>query len=255
MPKTGTVYALIDPRDDKIRYIGKTTQPVLARLAGHLAQPTNPAMRAWIASLSLQGFIPRVESVATASEAALDAEEQRQIQRHAREGHRLFNSPYYKHHLADLNQPATRAPKVKPARARQETVERRIAWWFFGPMMQARSAGRVPAWWAFCFVVACSPLYCATVVLRHLLDVRIIRGLVLAAMCALPLWESGFDKAVRELLLVHLPLETWAALWSEYGAGPLRTFVGDMVWPTAIVSLMATFGMCDDIRHRPVTGK
>jgi hypothetical protein len=251
----GSIYALIDPRDSKIRYIGKTTQPVLTRLAGHLAQPTNPAMRAWIASLSLQGFIPRAEVVATASEATLDAEEQRQIQRHAREGHRLFNSPYYKQHLADLNRPAARASKAKPVRPQRETVERRTAWWFFGSMVQARSASRVPAWWAFCFVVACSPLYCSAVILHHLLGVRVVRRLLTASACAWPLWESGFDKAVRELLLAHLPLSTWATLWAEYAAAPLRTLAGDMLWPAVITVVMLTAGMYDDIRRCPVTGK
>lgn len=248
----GSIYALIDPRDDKIRYIGKTTQPVLTRLAGHLANPTNPAMRAWIAALSLQGFIPRTEVVATASLAALDAEEQRQIRRHARQGHRLFNSPYYKEHLADLNRPATPTPQAAPRRPveeklEQEKLEERMARWFFGPMAQARAAGRVPAWWAFCFVVLCSPVYFAALFTRQLLGIRLVRGLLLSAVCALPFWEAGFDRAIQDLVLVHLPIQETTELWAAYGSGPLREFARQMMWPLLFACVIMGGGTYHDV--------
>lgn len=243
----GSIYALIDPRDSKIRYIGKTTQPVLTRLAGHLAQPTNPAMRAWIASLSLQGFIPRAEVVATASLAALDREEQRQIQRHAREGHRLFNSPYYKEHLADLNRPATPAPRAKQRSVAEEKPEWRMACWLFGPMAQARAAGRVSAWWAFCFVVLCSPLYFAVLFTRQLLGIRLVRGLLLGMACVLPFWEAGFDRAIKDLVLVHLPLQGGAELWATYGSGPLRELFHQMALPMLFACVIGGGGAYHDV--------
>lgn len=243
----GSIYALIDPRDNKIRYIGKTTQPVLTRLAGHLAQPTNPAMRAWIASLSLQGFIPRAEVVATASLTALDHEEQRQIQRHAREGHRLFNSPYYKEHLADLNRPATHAPRAKPRSAAEEKPEWRMALRFFGPMVQARAQGRVPAWWAFCFVVLCSPVYFALLLARQLLGIRLVRGLLFVMACGLPFWESGFDHAIKDLVLAHLPLQAGAELWATYGSGPSRELLHQMVGPVLFACIIGAGGAYHDV--------
>lgn len=38
---TGTVYGLVDPRPDQIRYVGETVQPLAVRLSGHYkrAQP------------------------------------------------------------------------------------------------------------------------------------------------------------------------------------------------------------------------
>lgn len=243
----GSIYALIDPRDNKIRYIGKTTQPVLTRLAGHLAQPTNPAMRAWIASLSLQGFIPRAEVVATASLPVLDREEQRQIHRHAREGHRLFNSPYYKEHLADLDRPATPAPRAKQRSVAAERPEWRMARWFFGPMVQARAEGRVPAWWAFCFVVLCSPVYFALLFARQLLGIRLVRGLLFVMACGLPFWESGFDRAIKDLVLVHLPLQGGAELWATYGSGPLRELSHQMALPMLFACVIGSGGAYHDV--------
>jgi len=142
--RQGAVYALIDPRDNKIRYIGKTTQPVLTRLAGHLAQPTNPAMRAWINGLSLGGMIPRVEAVATASEAQLDAEEKRQISRHLKQGHRLLNAPYYQDHVADLSRPPAAESTTRVDKAEHWPPVMGLARLAFGRLARARAAGRVP---------------------------------------------------------------------------------------------------------------
>lgn len=38
-PDTGTIYALVDPRDGAVRYIGQTTKTLAERLAGHVANP------------------------------------------------------------------------------------------------------------------------------------------------------------------------------------------------------------------------
>lgn len=61
MTATGTVYALIDPRDGKPRYIGQTKRPLAERLSGHLGSTrTQPRVRAWVAELRAAGLRPRI---------------------------------------------------------------------------------------------------------------------------------------------------------------------------------------------------
>lgn len=254
--RQGTIYALIDPRDGKIRYIGKTTQTILNRLAGHIAQPTNPAMRVWINSLSLQGLTPRIEAVTTAPLEALDVEEQRQIRRHARQGHRLLNAPYYKNHLADLSGPLPQSAAPAAAAAEHEGRERRVARWLFGRLAQARAEGRVPGWTAGLIVVASSPAYLVLLALSALLASKVVLRCLLVAAWGWMLWESGFDKAVRELLLPHLPVGDVSALWATYAAGPLSTLAGDLLWPALIISAAVAGGAYDAVarsipRHTP----
>ncbi len=55
---TGTVYALLDPRDDVPRYIGATTQTLEQRLKGHLGTPSKK-VRPWIEELRAAGLSPR----------------------------------------------------------------------------------------------------------------------------------------------------------------------------------------------------
>lgn len=60
--KTGTVYTLVDPRDNRVRYIGATTRSLKARLTGHLTSPT-PRIKAWVDEVVSGGFIPRIEPI------------------------------------------------------------------------------------------------------------------------------------------------------------------------------------------------
>jgi hypothetical protein len=46
------IYALLDPGDDCVRYVGVTGESLPARLAGHRSQPTNRKMREWISKLA-----------------------------------------------------------------------------------------------------------------------------------------------------------------------------------------------------------
>jgi hypothetical protein len=57
---TGTIYALVDPRDGKLRYIGQTKkQPFSARLGGSYA----PRVRAWMAEVRAAGLAPLIVAV------------------------------------------------------------------------------------------------------------------------------------------------------------------------------------------------
>ncbi len=56
-----TVYALVDPRDDEIRYVGVTSQAVHKRYYGHIHESKRDTLthkRAWIRSLLNEGMLP-----------------------------------------------------------------------------------------------------------------------------------------------------------------------------------------------------
>lgn len=237
-PRTGTIYRLVDPRDGKTRYIGKTTQRPVDRLAGHLAKPTNPAMRVWINSLGIQGLTPRMETVTTVPVATLAAEEDRQIRQHVKQGHRLLNAPYYQAHLGDLSgaraahqPPAARAPRATlPGLAVAQLV--------FGPLAQARARGRVPAWVPGVVVIVGGPAYVALLLLRALFNTRLGIWLLLLVLGTSMLWDAGFDAAVHDLLLPRLPLEEWSGLWSDYVAPPLANLSASLAWAVMFTSAL-----------------
>jgi hypothetical protein len=242
--REGTIYALIDPRDDKIRYIGKTEKPILARLASHLATPTNPAMRVWINALSLQGLTPRIEAVTTVPVSQLDEEEQRQIQRHADAGHRLFNAPYYHDTVTDLGQKQT-DPGQKhdaPQPPRTAILDERLAHWAFSRLAKARATDRIPAWAAAAAVILGAPAYTAALLSRAVLHVLLNTApgnfAAAAVMGGWLLWDAGFDAAVREVLLPRLPVTQWSAFWSEYMASPLAELASDFLWPVLGTSVV-----------------
>ena len=61
--QTFTVYALIDPRDDSIRYIGMTHNPD-QRLKEHLrGGGGNPPKRIWINELRQLGLVPTIQPI------------------------------------------------------------------------------------------------------------------------------------------------------------------------------------------------
>ncbi len=59
---TGTVYALVDPRDGKLRYIGQTRQPLAQRLRGHLGRPASAVGR-WIEELRAADLQPQIVAI------------------------------------------------------------------------------------------------------------------------------------------------------------------------------------------------
>lgn len=59
------IYALVDPRDGAVRYVGKSDKPRL-RFATHLSERAVPNVRKWVADLALSQLAPRLEMLALA---------------------------------------------------------------------------------------------------------------------------------------------------------------------------------------------
>lgn len=58
--KTAYIYALIDPRDNQVRYVGRTVNPD-SRLYQHLKKSTGLAKQLWLAELKAIGLTPKFE--------------------------------------------------------------------------------------------------------------------------------------------------------------------------------------------------
>ncbi|GCD40381.1 hypothetical protein GKJPGBOP_08238 [Streptomyces paromomycinus] len=86
MTEYGTIYGLVDPRTDEVKYVGKTTKPITARLADHLAAPA-PAVRVWIEELAIDGRRPEIVPLREDVPAPqLDAAEREEIATRAERG-------------------------------------------------------------------------------------------------------------------------------------------------------------------------
>lgn len=57
------IYALVDPRDNVVRYIGKTKCSLSVRLERHLETPTNPLVGEWLRTLKSLGNKPRIHAL------------------------------------------------------------------------------------------------------------------------------------------------------------------------------------------------
>lgn len=65
------IYKLVDPRDGRARYVGKTSAPK-TRLEAHRTRPQGPRLRPWIAELAALGLAPdmvALDGYATEAEA------------------------------------------------------------------------------------------------------------------------------------------------------------------------------------------
>ncbi|NUR03222.1 MAG: hypothetical protein HOY79_43930 [Streptomyces sp.] len=222
-PKTGTIYALDDPRDGSTRYVGKTTQDPLGRLAGHLATATNPAMRVWLNALGAQGLIPHMRTIKNVALDKLDAEEKRQIERHAKAGHRLFNAPHYHQNLKDLSQPSVLPVQDQADQKTATHPVERIAHRVYGPLAAAWAAGRIPVLLVAVYVLVLAPIVAVALLVQMLFGVRWIRRTASAGGAACYLWTVGFSRMVRDFVLPHLPINGLVAFWRAYLAHPVRT--------------------------------
>lgn len=90
--KPGTVYVLIDPRGDTIRYVGQTTRPLSQRLSGHLSTRSVPVAE-WVAELGALGLRPEIRPIVenVANDRLLDVETE-QIRAHFDAGWPLLNA-------------------------------------------------------------------------------------------------------------------------------------------------------------------
>lgn len=57
------IYALLDPRDMTVRYVGYTRKGLMERLANHVAKPPNERMREWIQRLRSSGQGPLIRAI------------------------------------------------------------------------------------------------------------------------------------------------------------------------------------------------
>lgn len=90
MIKTGSIYALIDPRDRSVRYVGQTIVALQKRLSDHLSAPTNSKMRSWLGELKSAGLRPDIILLETASIDRLDERERAWLNEMFLRGERPF---------------------------------------------------------------------------------------------------------------------------------------------------------------------
>ncbi|MEU3507937.1 hypothetical protein ABZ733_08395 [Streptomyces longwoodensis] len=238
--QTGSIYTLTDPRDDSIRYVGKTTQHPLERLAGHLASASNPAMRVWLNALALQGLTPRIDVIAQPPLARLDEEEQLQIQRHARAGHRLFNAPHYHRHIADLWQAAAPTPA---ALKRDDPIATKVdeyAHRLYGDVAAASAAGKITRWQVAARVVVRVPAVAAVFLWHALATITPLRWAVKAAVFGYFLWGPvGLDRLARDKLLPLLPVHESLQLWHTYLERPALNLALWMIASALVMGLLS----------------
>jgi hypothetical protein len=223
-PRKGIVYTLTDPRDGAIRYVGKTVKNPDERLAQHLGAPTNPAMRIWLTSLGAQGLLPRMDAVATVTVDKLDAEEARQIQRYAKQGNRLFNSPYYQANLADLRRSGDDVGHWKvPERSALEASIDALRHKLYDRVAAGRVNNELGAIDAASVTLLLAPVLAAGALMLLFVKTRIGRRVALIAGWAWYARHIGFGGAAHALVLDHLPIAQAAAFWHEYLAHPMGT--------------------------------
>ena len=88
-----TIYVLIDPRDNQVRYVGATNNPT-QRLKSHLlTKDDNQAKRNWFAELALYGQKPTLEEIeVTDDEEVANQRETYWIIHYIRSGANLTNT-------------------------------------------------------------------------------------------------------------------------------------------------------------------
>lgn len=105
--KKAEIYALIDPRNMEIRYIGKANNSE-SRLKGHLREVRRRTpLYAWIGKLRSLGLIPRIEVICIATSDDWQSLECSLIEQHRADG-RLLN-------LADGGDEPHCSPEIRMA--------------------------------------------------------------------------------------------------------------------------------------------
>lgn len=74
---TATIYGLVDPRNGELRYVGKTSQDLAARLASHISERKLRYRRSrWVTSLHKSGMRPEIFEIETVPLSEWQAAEQ-----------------------------------------------------------------------------------------------------------------------------------------------------------------------------------
>lgn len=128
MPDTAEIYALLDPRDQRLRYIGKANNSA-KRLASHIrdSRRRNTPVLCWIRSLCAQGLVPIVKVLITVEYDRWKEYEVASIQIARRNGHSLLNvadggdEPYCPKEVRAEN-------GRRAAKARASTPEQKRIW-------------------------------------------------------------------------------------------------------------------------------
>lgn len=97
MGRTALVYALVDPRDQRIRYVGKTLRKYPnGRMAEHLREATKTDRHThklcWIRQLVSEGYRPELVVLDTVPEDVLEEKEREWIARLKERGEDLTNT-------------------------------------------------------------------------------------------------------------------------------------------------------------------
>lgn len=113
MSETGFIYALFDPRDDAVRYVGQTVYKLKKRLIEHYSSPRTTRMRVWVQELADIGLRPGIKLIEEVPLDQLNIYEDYWLGEMAYQGCNLLNSR--------LGQSATAAylGRVRPIRPHQ----------------------------------------------------------------------------------------------------------------------------------------
>ena len=87
-----SIYALVDPDENRVRYIGKSVQPTV-RYYNHLSDSSRKesALYVWIRELLNTGKFPKLFILEECEESALEEREKHWIRNINNSGHRLLN--------------------------------------------------------------------------------------------------------------------------------------------------------------------
>lgn len=88
---TATIYALIDPISNQIKYVGQTTKTLNQRLNEHIRGKTNKAKTKWINHLISNGKLPTISKLETTLKYERHIKEQYWINYFTSKGLQLFN--------------------------------------------------------------------------------------------------------------------------------------------------------------------